>query len=219
MLNMDFSRHVVIETAQQDWVASPAQGVWRKPLELEAKEHGHTTSIVKYEPDSRFAPHSHPLGEEILVLDGVFSDEEGDYPAGTYLRNPPGSLHAPFSQPGCVILVKLNQFSAEDDAKIRINTRHEVWSAGSGGSQVMPLDSFRGEHVALVKWSKGERFQPDWHSKGVEIFVLSGTFKDLWGSYPAHTWLRRPHMGEHFPFVEEDTVIWLKTGHLPHEGD
>ncbi|CAI2331932.1 hypothetical protein IFVP69_C2160112 [Vibrio parahaemolyticus] len=95
MLNMDFSQRVVIETGSQNWVASPSQGVWRKPLEREAKESGHVTSVVKYEAGSRFSPHLHPYGEEIFVLDGVFSDENGDYPAGSYLRHPPGSQHAP----------------------------------------------------------------------------------------------------------------------------
>ncbi|NMU53125.1 cupin domain-containing protein, partial [Vibrio parahaemolyticus] len=102
MLNMDFSKRIVIDTAQQEWIASPSKGVWRKPLEREAKESGHTTSVVKYEPNSHFSTHPHPHGEEILVLEGVFSDEHGDYPAGTYLRNPPGSQHAPYSKEGCV---------------------------------------------------------------------------------------------------------------------
>ena len=31
--------------------------------------------------------------------------EEDRYPAGTWLRNPPGSRHRPFSLDGCLILV------------------------------------------------------------------------------------------------------------------
>ncbi|HHY0575079.1 TPA: cupin domain-containing protein [Vibrio parahaemolyticus] len=215
MLNMDFSQRVVIETGSQNWVASPSQGVWRKPLEREAKESGHVTSIVKYEAGSRFSPHLHPYGEEIFVLDGVFSDENGDYPAGSYLRHPPGSQHAPFSEKGCVILVKLNQFDPNDLKTVRINTGETEWLPGIGGLQVMPLHDFKHEHVALVKWPKGEKFQPHRHFGGEEIFVLSGELRDELGIYPTHTWLRSPHMSEHFPFVEEETVIWVKTGHLP----
>ena len=107
MFNMDFSKKLVIETESLDWIASPAIGVWRKPLEREEKESGHTTSVVKYEAGASFTQHSHPLGEEIFVLEGIFSDENGDYPAGTYLRNPPGSSHAPFSKDGCKLFVKL----------------------------------------------------------------------------------------------------------------
>ncbi|MBO0236762.1 cupin domain-containing protein, partial [Vibrio parahaemolyticus] len=87
----------------------------------------------------QFSTHPHPQGEEILVLEGVFSDEYGDYPAGTYLRNPPGSQHAPFSKEGCVILVKLNQFESEDLETVRINTNQASWQSGVGGLQVMPL--------------------------------------------------------------------------------
>ncbi|MCG6321632.1 cupin domain-containing protein [Vibrio alginolyticus] len=215
MLNMDFSKRIVIDTAQQEWIASPSKGVWRKPLEREAKESGHTTSVVKYEPNSQFSTHSHPQGEEILVLEGVFSDEYGDYPAGTYLRNPPGSQHAPFSEEGCVILVKLNQFESEDLETVRINTNQASWQSGVGGLQVMPLHNFEHEHVALVKWPKGEKFQPHRHFGGEEIFVLSGEFRDELGTYPALSWIRSPHMSEHFPFVEQETIIWVKTGHLP----
>ncbi|OHY89102.1 cupin [Vibrio rotiferianus] len=215
MLNMDFSKRLVIRASDQDWVASPAAGVWRKPLEREAKESGHTTSLVKYEPNSTFATHPHPRGEEILVLEGVFSDEYGDYPAGTYLRNPPGSKHAPFSKKGCVLLVKLNQFDPNDLETVRINTSQAEWLPGIGGLQVMPLHNFEHEHVALVKWPKGEKFQPHHHFGGEEILVLSGELNDELGNYPKHTWLRNPHMSEHFPFVIQETVIWVKTGHLP----
>ena len=217
MLNMDFSQRLVINTAQQDWIASPALGVWRKPLEREAKESGHTTSVVRYEPNSQFSTHPHPYGEEILVLEGVFSDEHGDYPAGTYLRNPPGSQHAPFSKDGCVILVKLNQFDPNDLETVRINTNQTEWLPGIGGLEVMPLHNFEHEHVALVKWPKGEKFQPHRHFGGEEIFVLSGEFNDELGHYPQDTWLRNPHMSEHFPFVDQETIIWVKTGHLPVE--
>lgn len=215
MLNMNFAERIVIDTESMSWLASPAQGVWRKPLEREDAESGHTTSIVRYEAGSHFKTHPHPMGEEILVLDGVFSDQHGDYPAGTYIRNPPGSSHAPFSKQGCTILVKLNQFDAGDGATVRIDTSKQQWLAGQGGLEVMPLHSFEHEHVALVKWPVGERFQPHKHFGGEEIFVLSGEFRDEHGHYPQGSWIRSPHMSEHFPFVEQQTIIWVKTGHLP----
>ena len=216
-LNMDFSRQVVVKTAEQEWIASPSSTVWRKPLEREAAEHGNTTSIVRFEPGSSFSRHTPPLGEEILVLDGVFSDEHGDYGLGSYIRNPPGSAHSPFSREGCTLFVKLDQFDPEDRAAVRIDTHAAEWLPGQGGLEVMPLHDFRGEHVALVKWPAGERFQPHTHFGGEEIFVLSGEFRDEHGSYPAGTWLRSPHMSKHYPFVVEPTIIWVKVGHLPIE--
>lgn len=214
MLNMDFEQRVVININEAEWLKSPAPGVWRKPLARENKESGHATSIVRYEPGSHFAAHTHPNGEEILVLEGVFSDETGDYPVGSYLRNPPGSSHAPFSEEGCVILVKLEQFAQGDDQEVKIDTRRTSWLPGQGNLQVMPLHSFEGEHTALVKWPAGERFQPHKHFGGEEILVLSGIFRDEHGTYPALSWLRSPHMSQHFPFTNEETVIWVKTGHL-----
>ncbi|MCH8489280.1 MAG: cupin domain-containing protein [Oceanicaulis sp.] len=215
MLNLDFTQRVVIRTAEQAWLASPAVGASRKLLEREEAERGRATSVVRYEPGSAFSTHEHPLGEEIFVLSGVFSDENGDYPAGTYIRNPPGSQHAPFSAHGCTLLVKLHQFNTADTATVRINTNEATWLPGQGGLQVMPLHSFGTEHCALVKWPAGEVFKLHKHFAGEEIFVLSGEFIDEHGRYPAGTWLRSPHASQHTPRVEQETIIYVKTGHLP----
>lgn len=215
MLRMDFNQKEVVHTATEEWLPSPAAGVWRKPLEREAAEHGRATSIVKYEPGSRFKTHQHPYGEEIFVLSGVFSDETGDYPAGTYLRNPPGSSHAPFSEQGCELFVQLHQFDPMDQQTVRIDTNNTPWLPGQGGLQVMPLHSFATEHIALVKWPAGEVFKPHRHYGGEEIFVLSGEFIDEHGRYPQGSWLRSPHLSQHTPYVEQETIIYVKTGHLP----
>jgi anti-sigma factor ChrR (cupin superfamily) len=212
---MDFSKRVVIRTAEQDWVPSPAGGVLRKLLAREEAERGHATSVVQYEPGASFSHHKHPSGEEIFVLNGVFSDENGDYPAGTYLRNPPGSGHTPFSKEGCELLVKLHQFNEADLKPVRINTNKDTWMPGIGGLEVMSLHEFQHEHVALVKWPAGEVFQNHRHFGGEEIFVLSGEFCDEYARYPKGTWIRSPHLSQHHPFVEQDTLIWVKTGHLP----
>jgi len=215
MLNMNFKETVVINTNQQAWEDSPMDGVWRKPLAREAAEHGHTTSVVRFEAGSYFSPHRHPMGEEILVLEGVFSDEHGDYPAGSYLRHPPGSSHKPFSEEGCVLFVKLDQFNTDDTDTLRIDTRSNDWLPGEGKLEVMPLHENDHESVTLVKWPADTKFEPHRHFGGEEIFVISGTLKDEWGAYPAGTWMRSPHNSEHCPYVEDETVIWMKTGHLP----
>jgi anti-sigma factor ChrR (cupin superfamily) len=214
MLNMNFEQRVVIDTTAVDWVESPKPGVWRKRLAREEAERGHATSIVRYDPGAKFSQHDHPLGEEILVLQGVFSDDTGDYPAGTYFRNPEGFIHAPFSKEGCVILVKLHQFSVGDTSHVCIDTNTAAWQPGNGMLQVMPLHSYGSESVALVKWPAGERFQPHEHMGGEEIYVIAGEFIDEYGRYQAGTWIRSPHMSQHNPHVEQDTLIWVKVGHL-----
>jgi anti-sigma factor ChrR (cupin superfamily) len=218
MLNMDFSQRVVINTLQQEWVASPRPGVWRKPLAREDAERGHATSIVRYEAGASFSVHDHPLGEEILVLEGTFSDETGDYHAGTYFRNPEGFRHAPCSKPGCVILVKLHQFQPGDSHHVCIDTGAAQWLPGNGKLEVLSLHEFNGESVALVRWPAGEQFQAHVHPGGEEIYVISGELIDELGRYPAGTWLRNPPMSRHRPQVDEDTLIWVKAGHLPAAG-
>jgi anti-sigma factor ChrR (cupin superfamily) len=215
MMNMDFSQRVVIDTHAQDWVASPMAGVWRKPLAREEAERGHATSIVRYEPGSRFSEHDHPGGEEILVLEGTFSDQTGDYPAGTYFRNPIGFRHAPFSEAGCVLLVKLHQFEDSDTEHVVIDTTAAPYQPGQGGLTVLPLHQHGTEQVALVRWPAGERFQDHAHFGGEEIYVISGELRDEHGVYPAGTWIRSPHLSRHHPWAEEETLIWVKVGHLP----
>ena len=212
--NLDMSRIVVINHHDQEWQASPMAGVKRISLEREAAESGHVSSIVQYAAGSHFSEHFHPQGEEIFVLEGVFSDENGDYPAGSYLRNPPGSHHAPFSEGGCTLFVKLNQFKQGDQTQLAINTNEQPWLQGQGGLTVMPLHEFEGSSTALVHWPAGERFAPHKHWGGEEIMVLKGEFKDEHGSYPKGTWIRSPHLSQHFPFVDEETIILVKVGHL-----
>jgi len=214
MLNMQFDRRVIIATDAQPWQPSPVSGVWRKPLAREDAERGHATSIVRYDPGSAFPRHEHPLGEEILVLDGVFSDEQGDFAPGSYFRNPPGSGHAPFSRNGCVLLVKLHQFRPHDAAKVCVDTARAVWPPEENGLRVLPLHAFESEKVSLVQWAAGSHGRPHDHPGGEEIFVLSGELIDEHGRYPRGTWLRNPPRSAHCAHVEQQTLVWTKSGHL-----
>jgi anti-sigma factor ChrR (cupin superfamily) len=215
MLNMNLSEAVVSHPASQKWVASPAEGVTRIQLERASDESGHVTSFVNYAAGSSFRSHVHPLGEEIYVLEGTFSDEYGDYPAGTYLRNPPGSSHAPYSTSGCKLFVKLDQFDPDDSTRVIVRTEDRQWRPGIGNLRVLPLHEFGTESTALVFWPANEVFQQHRHWGGEEIVVLAGEFRDEHGSYPAGSWLRSPHMSQHTPYVgQEETLILVKVGHL-----
>jgi anti-sigma factor ChrR (cupin superfamily) len=215
-LHADLSQRAVLDTSTLPWTASPMAGVERRMLDRRGDEVARATSIVRYAPGSRFERHSHGGGEEILVLEGTFSDEQGDYPAGTYLRNPVGSGHAPFSEEGCTLLVKLHQMHPADQQRLVIDTTREAWLPGLvSGLEVMPLHAFGSEHVALVRWAPGTVFQPHGHPGGEEIVVLEGVFQDEHGTYPAGSWLRNPPGSAHRPWSEAGCTIWVKTGHLP----
>lgn len=211
---MNFNQAVCLRPEDQEWVTSPADGVSRVHLERVAEESGHVTSFVKFKPGSYFPQHSHPDGEEILVLEGVFSDEHGDYPAGTYIRNPPGSKHKPFTKEGCKLFVKLDQFQRGDTKHVVVRPEDQRWSDGIGNLKVLSLHMFNTESTALVAWPENEVFQPHTHFGGEEIVVISGKFIDEHGEYPEGTWLRSPHLSKHFPRVEEETLIYVKVGFL-----
>ena len=215
MLHMDFSQRVVIDTHQSEWLASPMPGVWRKLLAREEAEGGHATSIVRYDPGSSFKRHEHPGGEEILVLKGTFSDNYGDFPAGTYFRNPPGTGHAPASEDGCLLLVKLHQFQAGDDTQLSIDTKASAdWKAVGNGVEVLDLHAFGQEQVRMERWPAGTKGSVHSHPGGEEVYVLSGCWQDEHGSYPTGTWLRQAPGSSHTPTAEEDTLLWVKCGHL-----
>jgi anti-sigma factor ChrR (cupin superfamily) len=130
LIHADMTKRAVSYADEAEWVASPMVGVERRMLERDGDEVARATSIVRYRIGSHFPHHEHALGEEFLVLDGTFADERGEYPAGTYVRNPPGSGHAPWSEDGCVSLVKFRQFHPEDSERVVVDTRSAEWLPG-----------------------------------------------------------------------------------------
>ncbi len=215
VINADHKLALSIHPDTLPWVLSPIAGIERRLLERNGAEQARATSIVRYQAGTQFSAHTHDLGEEIFVLEGTLSDEHGVYPAGTYIRNPPGSSHSPSSETGCTLFVKLRYMQPDDTQRIVINTNTAPWLPGlSDGLSVMPLSEFQGEHTALVRWQPDTYFQAHRHYGGEEILVLEGTFQDEHGDYPMGTWLRSPHLSMHQPFSKSGCTILVKVGHL-----
>ena len=150
------------------------------------------------------------------MLEGVFSDEHGDFKKGMYVRNPVGSSHAPSSEEGCTILVKLRQMDPADQTQIEIDTTSpDGWVAGpEPGLEVLPLHQFEDEIVRMVRFAPGTRLAPHDHPGGEEIFVLDGGFEDEHGRYDKGTWIRNPAGSSHEARSEEGCLLYIKTGHL-----
>lgn len=215
-LNSDLSQRVVVDPSSLKWVDSPTTGIQRQLLERDGGEVARATSIVRYAPGSAFETHKHDFGEEILVLSGVFSDESGSFGPGTYIKNPPGSSHAPSSAMGCTLFVKLRHLDRADSRRTVIDTRKATWLPGLvPGLSVLPLSEFSTQHSALVRWAPGTQFNSHRHYGGEEIYVLEGVFEDEFGSYPTGTWMRSPHLSAHRPYSLGGCTILVKTGHLP----
>lgn len=216
MLNADFSERCVVDSNSLPWQSSPSPLVQRRMLERLGGEVARATSVVRYEAGAAFESHPHDLGEEILVLEGTLCDEHGSYGPGTFLKNPPGTRHAPFSKEGCTLLVKLRHLAPDDTQSVVIATRQASWFQGMvDGLRVLPLAEHGTSHTAMVRWAPHTYFNPHRHFGGEEIFVVEGVFSDEHGDYPQGSWIRSPHLSQHKPFSVPGCVILVRTGHLP----
>lgn len=217
-LNGDLKVKVSVDTASMDWTPSPAGSVWRKRVHLVGPpESGQVTSVVRYDPGSTFPAHDHPGGEEILVLEGVFSDEHGDWPAGTYLLNPEGFRHAPFSTEGCVLFVKLRQFPGRDRRHVVVQTQTRPWQPTSTpGIERKPLYEQAGyrDTTRMERWAAGAVPDISEYPDGAELFVIDGTLCDESGPHRAGSWLRFPEGAGHAPSPGPGCTLYVKTGGL-----
>lgn len=216
-INADLSVPVIVHAARQDWVPSPAAGVERRMLFRVGGEIARATSVVRYAPGSAFPRHTHHGGEEILVLDGVFQDEHGDYPAGSYFRNPPGTSHVPASREGCTIFVRLWQFRAGDKAQtVRRPGEGRSVTPRPGARRTTVLFEDGQETVCLEDWSAGTVVTVD-NPRGLEFFVVSGALRCAdealeplsWGRLPAGVVLQA-HVGP------QGARVWIKDAPLLH---
>ena len=215
-INADFAKPATVHTNALEWVPSPMAGVDRRMLDRIGGEVARATSIVRYAKGSAFPEHTHSGGEEFIVLEGVFQDEHGDYPAGTYVRNPVGTHHIPRSDPGCTIFVKLWQFDPEDQEQfaVDLNTVELTADPERRGVQTAVLADRDYEHVAIEQW------EPDAKSQvvsdgGLEVLLLEGEITFSGETYARHDWVRVP-AGKAAEFVAgpRGARLWIKRGHL-----
>jgi len=213
-INAEFNQRVVVHAKELDWIASPMKGVDRRPLDRVGEEVARATSIVRYAPGSHFSPHVHTGGEEFIVLEGVFQDEHGDFPVGSYIRNPPQSSHTPGSEPGCVIFVKLWQFELEDRTHIRLRMDKMTPVALGNGVSITPLYKDEIEEIATYCLESDATLDLV-TDKGAELLVLEGSIQESDDKLVEQSWLRVP-MGSKISVKAgvDGAKIWLKSNHL-----
>ena len=213
-INADFTRSSLVRYDANDWTASPGAGVHRRMLDRIGDEVARATTIVRFDPGSAFAAHTHAGGEEYLVLDGTFQDESGDFPTGSYVRNPPTTSHRPAAATGATILVKLHQFDPADRTPVHINSAQAKWSAVVVGVDALALHDDPREQVFMERWTPDTSRSLD-ASGGLEIFVMSGTLSTGADTLGRWDWLRLP-VGSGFAATAgpDGVQVWVKTGHL-----
>jgi hypothetical protein len=212
-INADRTRFAVVHGGQLPWQPSPEPGIERRLLERIGGEVALATSIVRYQAGHRFPSHMHGLGEEFFVLGGTFSDEHGHYPSGTYVRNPPESRHAPYSDDGCVIFVKLRQMHVADRQSIRVFSEQLTWSTASAGHKRAPLFDMNGVSVQLEWLAAGASRAASTVSGGEEIFVINGDLVLADVPQPLTTWSWLRHPDPHCRPMSSGTgaLYWRKT--------
>ena len=215
-INADFSKRVVMHSDEMDWVESPMKGVHRRMLDRIGSEVARATTIVRYAPGSHFSPHVHTGGEEFLVLEGVFQDEHGDFPAGTYVRNPPTTSHTPGSDEGCVIFVKLWQFDMDDRHQMKIDSSSATWSDDPErpGVTKLELHADPREHVSMEKWAPNATIDLS-ALHGLEVLVLEGSFKENDEQFERQSWMRLPiNSSTQVQAGVDGCTVWIKRNHL-----
>ncbi len=214
--NANFTVRASVHAEQNPWVASPTPGVERRMLDRMGDEIARATSIVRFVAGSSFPPHVHEGGEEYIVIEGVFQDETGDFPVGSYVRNPPQSKHKPSAAEGAIILVKLWQFDPEDRQTVQLQTNDMTAESvpGREGVSVIPLYGDAHENVRIEVWEAGTQLSVDEHN-GFEVFVLEGSFSEDNENFIKDSWLRLP-VGHGFKAVAgpEGARVWIKSEHL-----
>jgi anti-sigma factor ChrR (cupin superfamily) len=211
-------RRETVHLDELEWQPSPGGEVLRKRLHrVGPAEAGQVTSLVRYPPGSRFPAHDHPEGEEIFVLEGIFSDQQGDFPAGTHLLNPEGFRHAPTSKPGCLLFVKLRQYAGEG-REHRVTQTADLPFVPDPHDPIETLTLYREpgfpDVTCLEVWPKQtdaiERVDPG----GAEILVYAGALEDDEGLHPAPSWLRIPPGSRHRAWSREGCRLYRKSGAL-----
>lgn len=212
-LNADFSARVVVHSDSVDWLASPMPGVDRRMLDRIGDEVARATTIVRYAPDSHFSAHTHTGGEEFIVLEGVFQDEHGDFPAGTYVRNPPTTSHTPGSAPGCTIFVKLWQFDMGDRDQFRKDMDAEL-SELKNGVATATLHKDARETVTYHHIEAGASLV-NYDAGGIEMLVIDGSLTEGGDSLRKGSWVRLPDGAQLDATAgPKGSNVWIKTGHL-----
>lgn len=215
-INSDFSKRAIVHAGREEWIPSPMKGVDRRMLDRIGDEVARATSIVRYAPGSHFSPHTHTGGEEFLVLEGVFQDEHGDFPAGTYVRNPPTTSHTPGSEEGCVIFVKLWQFDMDDRHQMSVNSNTAEWTASPTrtGVEELALYADPREQVSMEQWKPNAAITLD-ATDGMEVLVLEGSFVEGDDVFETQSWLRLPvGSSAQVNAGSNGCKVWIKRNHL-----
>jgi len=213
-LNTDFTRRAEMFSADMDWVDEDgrARKVLYRDLSGPAPR---MTAVVRYPAGTRLPRHGHPAGEEVFVLDGVLEDDDGAYPAGSYVLLPAGSGHGTASRDGCTFFVRQGQYPGDGRPRVVLDTNAMDWQPGrieGLESKVLFKDDATDELVRLVRVAPGCMVPDHAHPHGEEAFLISGDVVDPRGTFGPGCWTRDPADSHHWARSEGGALLYVRSG-------
>jgi len=235
-VNENFDERIVSLPQYGQWRATQLPGIDLRVLEYIPGDDPRLTAQLRLEP--KFSPAR--LGDnpdlEILMQRGELESLAGIYPAGLYLRLPvtgdeqlqsltlkcsrssngDGQISNELKQPALLYLAA-GQMLTSDSEQRRIDTHEDSrWLPGpTEGTEVLALHGHGTGNVMLIRWSEMASFKPGLDPMGEEVLVLKGMLRDVYGEYPAGSWIRNPVETWQSWGANAGTVVYYKNGHFP----
>ncbi len=217
--NADPDAVICMHTADMPWEDTGVAGVSQKLLErVNDPEKGRETALIKLEPGTTLPTESLFQRVDTFVMEGDYSDGNGDYGPRTFIRIPAGSTQAPSTKDGCVIYMKRRNPFRDNEERMVIDTETVEWKAfPHRGADVVHF--YRDEHgIDTSRYGKvyPEKNIPSHdHSMGEETLIVEGVFKDEHDTYVAGSWIRFPIGVPHAPFTEDkEAFLLIREGDL-----
>jgi anti-sigma factor ChrR (cupin superfamily) len=117
----DDQQQFALDTTKLEFQPGAADGIEVLPLHEFGTER---VMLLRWAPNTAIGPHAHRRGEEVFVIEGAFFDDDGEYPAGTWIRSPHGSAHAPFTRDqGALVYVKAGHLPGHSWSGSSLETR------------------------------------------------------------------------------------------------
>lgn len=83
------------------------KGIFVKSLHYDKETNRSKTILLKFESNTSYPYHFHPVGEEIFVLEGNCKIAGELLQKGDYLYTPPTGKHSVTSPAGCVLFLSI----------------------------------------------------------------------------------------------------------------
>ena len=218
-INYDIDKKIVVHADRANWRRDPSGMMDLLYLDLVDSEKSVATMLMRLRKRALLPVETLNGGKELLVLEGDFQDERGNYPVGSYMRFPPGSRQEPYSDNGGLLFAKTWQFSPRDRAHVNIDaySQYRLAPRKRPGVQIQHLFGDNREDVRIEHWDANHRIVLN-QCNGLEVFVLSGGFFEPSTVYKKHSWLRLPPNQPLRAIVgDKGARVFIKEGHLVHE--